>query len=255
MFHSHFVLSLKNSQGQILREFGNKVYLPFYEEYKIFLKNLRSQRAVVSLKIDGTDILGGNRLVIYGNDSIDLERFLEKNNLLTGRRFKFAPVEGNAQDPNSSENGIVEATIQWEAFPQITWTYSPPSGTGHYQFSTTPMYTPHYETLCGTAGTIGTINAKRMSSVSNMASFVNLERHINSSQKGVTVEGGISNQAFSPTIVSCLGPEITTIRLQILVPEQTETTVATTKKVYCINCGKKLKNNYKFCPRCGTKQE
>ena len=136
MFKDNFVLSIKNNEGQILREYsGGTVYLPFYSEFKLYLKNLRNQRAVVSVKIDGTDVLGGSQLVIGPNDSQDLERFIKDGNFLKGKKFKFVPVAGNAADPSSPNNGQVEITAQWEAtnYINVPWTVS--SGTYFY-----PLY-------------------------------------------------------------------------------------------------------------------
>jgi hypothetical protein len=127
MFNSSFVLSVKNNNKEILREFGNRVYLPFYSEFSLLLKNLRSQRAVVSVKIDGMSILGDGKLVIGPNDSLDLERFLNDGDFLKGNKFKFVPVEGNAADPSSSENGWVEVRVQFESTCMTTGMYVPPT--------------------------------------------------------------------------------------------------------------------------------
>ncbi len=259
MFNSNFVLSLKNSSGQILREYGDKVYLPFYEEYKLLLKNLRFYRALVSLKIDGTDVLGGHRLVIAPNDSIDLERFIEGGNFNSGPRFKFVPITGNAQDPSSSENGVVVATIQWEAFPNITWTYTT-AGTGNYIPPKVPIYTDYHVNYCASNASRGNV-IKSMSignTMTNISKSFCSEQSCtptSNSQKGVTIGGSQSNQKFGSTFVPYLSPEIVTLRLRILAPDQETRTIEDTKKRYCINCGKKIKSSYIFCPKCGTKQE
>ena len=54
MYQSKLVASLK-ANGKVLREFKDKVYVPFASEYSILLKNLNTVRAEVHVYIDGED--------------------------------------------------------------------------------------------------------------------------------------------------------------------------------------------------------
>ena len=273
MHKSSIVLSIKNSSKEVLREYGDKVYLPFYQEYSLYLKNLHSQRAVVKVKIDGTDVLGGMALVIGGNDSLDLERFISNGNLQNGNHFKFVPVESHAADPSSPENGIIEVTAQFEAPWAITTTgtYIPPSWSvpwfGPYYYPTpiptTPLVNPQIYpyTTSGGGGAAGGGTLNKPSNTMNMlycSSTANIGLATPTAQvssKGVTVEGSASNQSFSTASTSWLSPEIITLRLQILAPEQEQKTVDATKVKFCVDCGKKIKGSFIFCPKCGVKQE
>ena len=261
MYHSQFVLSIKNSNKEILREYGGKCYLPFYSEYSLFLKNLRGFRSVVSIKIDGTDILGGSQLVVGANDSIDLERFISNGDLLKGNRFKFVPVEGNAQDPSSPDNGIIEVKVQWEVpFTITTATYIPPSGcipwySPYFYPTPSPTVKQYQPTPVNTFYCSGDREASLTNMSCSFSSTQNLVSHSVPTSKGVTVEGSKSNQAFNNVSTSWLAPEIVTLRLQLLAPEEKETfTVDSTSKKHCTECGKKIKGNFKFCPKCGTRQ-
>jgi hypothetical protein len=53
MYSNKLVASIK-SNGKILREFNDKVYVPFGTEYSILIKNLNTVRASVNIFVDGT---------------------------------------------------------------------------------------------------------------------------------------------------------------------------------------------------------
>jgi hypothetical protein len=84
-YSNSYVLAVKNSKRETLREYEGKIYLPFYSEYSLFLKNNHNVRCMCDVKIDGTDVLGGQRLVIPANSNINLERFLVNGDMNKGR--------------------------------------------------------------------------------------------------------------------------------------------------------------------------
>src|ERR1700722_6153234 len=94
--HSNKLVVAIKTAGKVLREQGDKVYLPFGSEYSIFLKNLNSVRALVRVSLDGQSVTDGEDLVVNGNSSLDLERFLKKGNMENGNRFKF--IERTAKE-------------------------------------------------------------------------------------------------------------------------------------------------------------
>jgi hypothetical protein len=56
---------------------GNVVYLPFGSEYSIYIKNLSSKKAVATITVDGQDVLNGDGIIINGNDTSELEGFID----------------------------------------------------------------------------------------------------------------------------------------------------------------------------------
>ena len=80
MYNAKLAVALKHS-GKVLREFGDKVYVPFGAEYSILIKNMNSVRAEVTVHIDDTDVGGGTQFVIGPNESVELERFIKNGNL------------------------------------------------------------------------------------------------------------------------------------------------------------------------------
>lgn len=100
--------------GKPLREFNHSgrrtCKIPFGSEYSIRLKNKSNLRALISVDIDGTDVLCYKQLVMRPHDQIQLERFVDE--LDSGSKFKFISLEegiktGEIQDPTSKENGII----------------------------------------------------------------------------------------------------------------------------------------------------
>lgn len=91
VYKQHLVACIKVN-GQVLRESGDTVTIPFGSEYTVLLKNLNSVRVQVKVHVDGTDATEGTWLVIAPNSSIELERYIRNGNMSQGNRFKFIPL-------------------------------------------------------------------------------------------------------------------------------------------------------------------
>lgn len=115
MYSNKLAVAIKTA-GKVLREQGDKVYLPFGSEYSIFIKNLNSVRALVRVSLDGKSVTDGEDLVVYGNTELNLERFLKSGNMNSGNRFKFiersAKVE--AHRGVEAEDGLLRIEFQFE---------------------------------------------------------------------------------------------------------------------------------------------
>lgn len=125
MYSNKLAVAIKTA-GKVLREQGDKVYLPFGSEYSIFLKNLNSVRALVRVSIDGQSVTDGEDLVIYGNTELDLERFLKKGNMESGNRFKFIERTSRVETHRGVglEDGLVRVEFQFEKVPpKVTHTH------------------------------------------------------------------------------------------------------------------------------------
>lgn len=122
-FAQNYVASIIHN-NKPLREFNvngvRTCKIPYGAEYAIRLINRRKdQRAMVSVSIDGTEVLtGGKRVILNPNETIDLERFVDS--LSEGRKFKFISIEegiatGEIQDPSSPDNGTIEVLF----YPEV----------------------------------------------------------------------------------------------------------------------------------------
>ena len=74
-------------------------------------------------------------------------------------------------------------------------------------------------------------------------------------ETGRVEKGGYSDQRFYTVNIDFEYFPFRTETIKILPMSQKRITANDLTKVYCTNCGKKLKSTYKFCPKCGTKIE
>lgn len=118
MYANKFVLSVK-ANNQILRENQGIVALPFGQEFSLLCKNLNSKRAMVSISIDGTDVTGGQRLILQPNGHVDLERYIRNGNMASGNRFKFIQRTSGVEAGRGikQDDGIVRAEFWEERVP------------------------------------------------------------------------------------------------------------------------------------------
>lgn len=248
MHSNGFVIALKNANKEVLRETNNgTVYLPFYSEYSLLLKNNNNRKAQVTIKIDGTNVLGNSFIILHPNESTDLERFIIDRNLNSGNKFKFVPKDDSrVADPSNEENGNIEVTFKLEKqfYPTIEINDKFPQK--HWKSYRKDRRTDYSSSLYS-------------QELSNNVMFCSTSL-VAPSQAGATIEGSYSNQKFTYGTIGELEPLSTILKLKILAPvATTQWTVSTstineTKKKYCTNCGKRLKFRDLYCNKCGTKQ-
>ena len=125
MYDKGFVVSIHDNENKVLRESkGKKVFLPFDSTYKIRLRNNNNRKAVAEVTIDGTSVLGPNKMVVDANSFEDLERFCIDGDLKNGNQFKFVKSDPSnphpdVQDPSSPENGNIVVKFWLEKEDEI----------------------------------------------------------------------------------------------------------------------------------------
>ena len=248
MYKNGFVVSVKNSSKDVLREDNGKVWLPFYEEYELLLKNTNCGKAAAKVFIDGEDVTNGRKLIIKGYDSFNLKRFIS-DNMEEGRKFQFVPQSDGriTEKKNSPDLGIIEVVFQREKKQNLSITWEQPIDYLYRQPYVFPKYsttTMNYNTQCNVKAASLCSTALNVSSVND--SCCNL---------GGTARGSRSRQRFGQGNINELEDKTTTIRLRILPTESQRNTVSSTKKCYCVHCGEKNINRAKFCFNCGNKIE
>ena len=235
MYKNKFVVAVKDSSGNVLRDTSNKIEIPFYEEYSILLKNENSSNAQVLVRVDGEEV---DTFIVRAYSSLDLSRWV-KGNLTSGRKFIFLPQNDVqlANKKDSGELGIIEVEVKYEKAYMTTIT--------NFPYVTTP-YTGNGYIGTGT-GMIrfANLNSLNTPSFSNSVTCSNMKL-------GGTGEGSLSKQEFTQASIVMLEDNTTTFRLR-LVPSSEAKTVNKTKHIYCISCGKKNPYEAKFCMQCGNK--
>lgn len=251
------------SNGKILREFKDKVYLKFGSEFSIYIKNLNSVRALVNVYIDGSNVTP-NGLVIMANSEIDFERSLANFNMNVGNKFKFIERTGDIENHRGIklEDGLIRIEYQFE-IPS-------PKYNTFYGAIVSPLSTFSTGTSLGYPGILrnssyGTLNSVNVSNTSTNAIFgscssTSTENSIgvasNFNDAGITVPGSKSEQKFSTA--DWFPVEATkhcmVINLLGETPDNKPVvkTVTVKHKPKCTSCGSQNKAYAKFCNKCGT---
>jgi len=250
MYSQKFCVAVK-SNGKVLREFKDSVYIPFGSEYSIYLKNLNAVRAVAKISIDGTDVCSTD-FVVNPNSEIDIERFV-KDNLKKGNRFKF--IERTSQIEKhrgiETEDGLIRVAFKFEKIiPSPVW-FGPP-----YIWNG-PWYTNAVGRYNNTNDSTGTYSAPTgtLRGVSQNAHVSQVTASVNN-DVGITVPGSVSNQTFQTVSSFAMEDEehIIIIRLlgEIETGKEVTQPVTVKAKATCVTCGKKNKATSSFCSECGT---
>lgn len=219
MVHSalhKFVVAIL-SKGQVLREIGNRVFMPDNSEYSIRIKNPTFNAVAVSISIDGTSVTS-DKIIIEANSTFDLSRMMIDGNLSTGPKLLFVNrYNEKVSDPTSEELGLVKIQFFKE---DISEDISSVFGNGLLRSGGWSSSEIHVK---GTRVTYST---------------------------GATIPGENTIQEFRHSHRK-FDEFICELCLQLCLREDQPLFVNSTN--FCTNCGAKLKPLFKFCPGCGTK--
>lgn len=250
MFQSGYVLVVKDDNGKVLRETGSshdkQVFLPYNSEYSLLLKNKNHYSVVAEVTIDGTDVLGGRRIVIDPDSDFELERFMVDGNLSRGRRFKFVePGHPDVQDPHSPDLGDIRVRFYRVEEPKY---YTPVHKPVKWQI---PKKKGKWDPVDPWAEK--SLQSRGGENFSCSATPDCLMR--SGDNVGATVEGSYSGQKFREVNIDNISSHYTEIRLRILAPKNSESSVTAvdTRYVFCSECGAKNPRTANFCSNCGAK--
>lgn len=263
MYESKLVACLK-SNGKVLREHKDIVYVPFGTEYSITLKNLNSVRAMVNVSIDGKDIADGKvDFIVNANTEIDLTRFLSGGNKDRGNRFKFIERTAGIEQHRGVgvEDGIIRVEFQFErqsaplSYPLTDYWhdkvyYRDP---GHRYDQTFGSVSAQASVLRNSSATRPTNDSYAATGASTVISSYA------TNDAGITVPGSVSDQKFTPVSDFALDgvKHVMVLRLVGETPEGKKIIEPVTVKrlLECVTCGKKNKSYHMFCSVCGTSLE
>ena len=273
---AHIALN-KSRQKEFDNSLNRKVYLENGNEFQIELFNPYHHIIGVSVTFDG-EKEGNQLLILKPGERFWLDRYLDNP-----KRFKFSTynVENSEEAKEAiSENGKVTIRFYKEKkreTPKITWrsnansinledyttdwwndnkiTYynssiktnidnKPFNPTLHCSCSVKDFDVSDYLDVSSFSSTLTTSNYS--------CSTVNLNNTI---ETGRIEEGSQSNQYFRETNQEFESWPFRTEIIKLLPKSQKPVTTAELSKKYCYNCGRKLKDKFKFCPFCGTNQK
>ena len=284
MYNNKLAVALK-ANGKVLREQKDTVYVPFGTEYTIFIKNLNTVRASVTIEVDGQDATENVSLIINPKEELELTRFIKNGNLTTGNRFKFIERTVNIEQHRGVgvEDGLIRIEFEFEQERQqmVTLTNSKPwwdqkIGTPWYGREDKFYYVDPTYSTCDAAISKGALRSASLAHGELMNSVtcnaVAFSANATSptmgmataacaapqsfNDAGITVPGSVSDQKFS-TVYGFIGDGVKHAIVLKLLGENPEGQVIqqpiTVKaKPKCVTCGKVNKATAKFCSECGT---
>lgn len=265
MYHSKLVASIK-SNGKILREFKDTVYLNFGSEYTIYLKNLNTVRALINVYIDGENVTPSG-LVLNAGQQIDFERSLANGSLTEGNRFKFIERTGKIEDHRGikAEDGLINIEYQFEKVYKrqagIQWIPTvAPNEPWKYPYNSGITWTSDNNAILRSSGIIH--DSYQQSDVAHMNNIMAVGATLSASsaapqtETGITVAGSKSEQKFTTVSSFTCEPEKHNIILKLLGETEDNKAIRepiTVKhKQKCNICGHTNKATSKYCGECGT---
>ena len=267
--------------------YSRVVYLENGTEFQIQLFN--PYNFTIGAEIFINDEKLSNRLVLNPGERVWLERYLDVK-----KKFKFSTyeVEGNNKDVQEAikNNGKIEVNF-YKEIRKKEWTNYPIT-TIDYNFKTTewgPMNLvsqtndyvedsrstaistnancldnkscttqAYYSNICGETAATNTKSNSDSFYVSSTANIGTVSTSCNNEmicETGIINPGSASNQKFDNVNIDFEYFPFVTENIRLLPISQKPFTANDLQKIYCTECGRKLKTNYKFCPYCGTKIE
>jgi hypothetical protein len=278
MMHQNKLVFAVKSNGKVLREHGDTVYIPFASEYTLYIKNLNSVRVQLKIQIDGKDIFDGDEFIVNANTSTEIERSIVGGNLSAGNRFKFIERTAGVEKHRGvqAEDGLIRIEYEFERQPTAITN----SFWGGLQGNSGPVYPPGvrgmpFGGVSGSAGSTGdwldntlyssvvaqNCSASLSSSQINATisrGMVNQAQIKPANETGITVPGSKSEQKFT-TVAGITSDGVKHVMVMKLLGELNEVPVVkpvtVKQKPTCQTCGKLNKATAKFCNECGTALE
>ena len=247
-------IAIQKNRQKVYSSNGNsQVYLKDGEEFQIELFNPTQTKYLVKFKING-NYQSQRGLVLNPGQRYFLDRFVDEDRKLA---FSTYEVENSKQAKLAIEkNGLLEVEFYAEVVYKnpftlqgstSTWTYYGNQGSGGNYWLNGLNGTI---TNCGTGSTT--------TSISNGVSFTNCSSTSTltsdaSIETGRVEKGEKSNQSFSESFDSFNSWISFSTKVQIL-PRSQKPAETSEIRSYCTGCGSRnKKQNWKFCPNCGTK--
>ena len=249
--------------------YSRVVYLGNGQEFQIQLFN--PHNFTIGAEIFINDEKLSNRLVLKPGERVWLERYLDIK-----KKFKFSTyeVEGNNKDVQEAikDNGNIEIKFYKESrnkeyYPSVivydnNWLnkndnikYPSPINV-FYNISNDLTTGNYYNYTSKTSNFCTDLNTNYTSSIStqdtNYASSISTPDEM-ICETGRIETGSQSTQEFNNVNIDFEYFPFITEKIKLLPISQKPFTSNDLHKIYCPECGRKLKSTYKFCPFCGSK--
>ena len=251
--------------------YSRVVYLENGQEFQIQLFNPHNFTIGAEIFINGEKL--SNLLVLKPGERVWLERYLDVK-----KKFKFSTyeVEGNNKDVQEAikDNGNIEVKFYKESrnkeyYPSVivydnNWlnkndNIKYPSPINVFYTISNDLTTGNYCNYTAKTSSFCTdLNTNCTSSISISIPDTNYASSMSSSDEMICETGRIetgsqSTQEFNNVNMDFEYFPFITEKIKLLPLSQKPFTPNDLHKIYCPECGRKLKSTYKFCPFCGSK--
>lgn len=257
--------------------YGRTVYLDKDSEFQIKLFNPNTEIVAAEVFVNEKSL--GEKIIIRPGQLIWLERYLDE-----AKKFRFDTYEVDASVEEVKQairnNGDIKVKFYKEKVPDnynlienlIGFTHYPYCG--KVEINSTPNWN-NSDIKCSTidlTGTLASSNIATMDSYScNCSTMYNINRTIDTTmssystatkskreiqqqtETGRVEKGGYSNQRFTTINLDIESYPFATEEIKLLPKSQKPVYKEDLEKLYCPQCGRKVKTKFKYCPFCGEK--
>lgn len=282
--YTNVVTHTRNPEAHIcvkksrLKNKSGNVYLKDGDEFQIELFNPLTNSILCEISFNGSKIGGG--LVLKPGQRVFLERYITSNNKFLFTTYDVESGVTEVQDAIRA-NGEIKIQFMHEkkpvqpiyVQPAITWIrpyyydyniyYNGNIGTSNLNKIGNNFFSATFDSNINTANsTSNTVTGKNENeNVLRTQSFTNYNDSnnneicldsLNMEETGRIDMGSKSNQEFQETYQEFEYFSFHTLNFKML-PKSKEPVEQSEIKLYCTGCGRKVKKNENFCPKCGNK--
>lgn len=246
----------------LLKEYNNKdneriVYLNDGDEFQIQLFNPYQYVIGVSFAFNDSNV-SNKLLVLKPGERIWLDRYLDDSKCL---KFSTYEIENTNEAKNAIQNnGVVEIFFYKEITQTsnnwYTYTYKiedhwhPNTDKFWYSNFSSVISDNNHVNVSATLGAMGDYT----STYANTATASTCYYNSPTIETGRIEKGSFSNQSFDNYYGDFEKGYFRKETIKILPQSMKQISSNELRRKYCVNCGRKLKDKFKFCPFCGEKQ-
>lgn len=268
MYNNKFVATIQVGDKTLRDDKDGNVYIPFNTEYEIYLSNLNSQTAVVTIEIDGDEVTKTSNIVVRPNQRTKIKGFNKAldDSLEDNYAFKFIEKTETISKyrGDKPQDGLIRIGVKYEQENpfKIDWNYTYKDYS--YEWNK-PIYynskVPYNFTgddssslMRGSSNISFTASNNSMGCVNESSNpSVFLSQTV--APEGITTKGEYVKQDFDSTYVGPLEAKETVIIFQLhgqTKEQPVKKPITSRTKLVCEICGTRNKSLNKFCGECGT---
>ena len=255
--------------------YGRTVYLDKDSEFQIKLFNPTTETIAADIFVNGKSL--GEKIIIRPGQLIWLERYLDE-----AKKFRFDTyeVDVNIEEVKQAirNNGDIKVKFYKEKDLKNNWCKLLGHSLYDYGGKVEINSAPNWNNTDITCSTNDLVNTSLTSNVATMDSYAcnyfttyNTRGTIDTtttsysttskSKRGISQptetgrveKGGYSNQRFDTINLDIESCAFATEEIKLLPKSQKPVYKEDLEKLYCPQCGRKVKTKFKYCPFCGEK--